>query len=401
VKRQTIIWAIIGIAFVALIGSRAALGRMGRTYVEPTVKAFERVTPDALPWADQGADAPSAEWIATPPPENAIDRSGVWSERNAAGNQVIGWTSWGEVDPTVVFKARAVASRGGAPGPAFELSWPRTLGLWLAAFFTLAAFSFLYRDNPFYKFTESVVVGTSAAYYMVVGFWDVLVPKLFGALVPEIVRSVVQPTLRQPELADQIAKVLVLILGVMLLMQLVPKVRWMAVWPLAFVIGTFAGLKLYTYIESDLLGQLRAATAQSPLVIVTADPTGQALTGAGMVWQSFLASLKTSLLLLGTVCTLFYFFFSVEHKGAAGRVARVGVWFLMITFGAAFGFTVMGRVTLLAKRFEFLFDEWLWYIDPRGVHEIISVIMISIPALITDTITNMIAALSVVIPTLY
>ena len=38
----------------------------------------------------------------------------------------------------------------------------------------------------------------------------------------------------------------------------------------------------------------------------------------------------------------------------------------MITFGAAFGFTVMGRIALLAARIEFLFADWLWIIDPSG-----------------------------------
>ncbi len=36
----------------------------------------------------------------------------------------------------------------------------------------------------------------------------------------------------------------------------------------------------------------------------------------------------------------------------------------MITFGAAFGYTVMGRIALLAIRLEFLLDDWLWLIDP-------------------------------------
>jgi hypothetical protein len=36
----------------------------------------------------------------------------------------------------------------------------------------------------------------------------------------------------------------------------------------------------------------------------------------------------------------------------------------MITFGAAFGYTVMGRIALFAIRLEFLFDDWLWLIDP-------------------------------------
>jgi hypothetical protein len=47
-----------------------------------------------------------------------------------------------------------------------------------------------------------------------------------------------------------------------------------------------------------------------------------------------------------------------------GKTAKAGIWVLMITFGAAFGYTVMGRIALLAIRLEFLFDDWLWLIDP-------------------------------------
>jgi len=35
-------------------------------------------------------------------------------------------------------------------------------------------------------------------------------------------------------------------------------------------------------------------------------------------------------------------------------VSRLGIWFLMLGFGAAFGYTVMGRVSLLIGRFNFL-----------------------------------------------
>ena len=34
--------------------------------------------------------------------------------------------------------------------------------LWVAAFLTLGIISFLYKDNPWYKFTEAVFVGISA-----------------------------------------------------------------------------------------------------------------------------------------------------------------------------------------------------------------------------------------------
>ena len=68
----------------------------------------------------------------------------------------------------------------------------------------------------------------------------------------------------------------------------------------------------------------------------------------------------------GVLACLTYFFFSVEHRGLVGRISRVGIWYLMITFGASFAYTVMGRIALLAARIEFLFDDWLWLIDPRG-----------------------------------
>lgn len=386
-KRQTVIWIVIAIAFAALIGVRASMGRMGRIYVTPVEKTFERYPATETLWTDSGGKMPIDVWV----PKGTPHEAGL-----APIGEPITITTWREVTATEVFKARAAAAAGapaavppgGATAPAtpavFELSWPRTLGLWLAALFTIAVFSFLYRDNPLYKLAESVVVGASAAYYMIVGFWDVLVPKLFGTLFPPLVRAVVSPSLGEPTMDDRIFMALALILGVMLLMQLVPKVRWMAVWPLAFVIGTFAGLKLYTFIESDLLGQLRAATAGSPVVLVpeaVAPGTAVGTTPPTDVMASVWASLKNTLLLIGTICTLVYFFFSLEHKGATGRVARVGIWFLMITFGAAFGFTVMGRVTLLAKRFEFLFDDWLWWIDPAGAHQIVGVISSTIGAL--------------------
>jgi len=37
----------------------------------------------------------------------------------------------------------------------------------------------------------------------------------------------------------------------------------------------------------------------------------------------------------------------------------VGIWFLMISFGASFGYTIMARLSLLIGRIRFLLDDWL------------------------------------------
>ena len=77
-------------------------------------------------------------------------------------------------------------------------------------------------------------------------------------------------------------------------------------------------------------------------------------------------SIENVVLVAGTLACLAYFFFSFEHKGTSAACRKIGVWVLMITFGAGFGYTVMGRIALLAIRLEFLFDDWLWLIDPSG-----------------------------------
>lgn len=252
-----------------------------------------------------------------------------------------------EVDGTLELAGPADAALGVA-----QFSASHTFGLWLSAFFTLAIFSFLYRDNPIYKFAESVLVGVSAAYWMVIGFWSVLVPNLLGKLDPAGTQSWAMPGLVPVHEEFWWTYFLPLALGVMLLWRLAPRGGWIGRWPLALVVGSFAGMRMVAYLHADFLSQIRNSVV--PLLVRDGDTFDWA------------ASMRNTLGVLSVLSCLAYFFFSVPHRGVVGRISRVGVWVLMITFGAAFGFTVMGRIALLAIRLEFLFDDWLWLIDPLG-----------------------------------
>ena len=298
--RTSMIWAALMLAGLMALGIRAATGQMGREYV--------RAVPQA---------------------------NGQWTQYEPA--------TYGDY-------RRAEAAQPNQTE--YQFSLPRSIGLWVAAFFTLAIFSFLYGDNPAYKIAESVLVGVSAAYWMVVGFWDVLVPNLVGKIAPEVVQAWAMPGLSGPEAQRSLSYLVALMLGVMLLMRLSPKGSWIARWPLAFVIGTTAGLRLIGFLHGDFLVQIRNSIV--PLAVMT--------NGTWDPWTS----LQNVLIVGGVLCALVYFFFSVEHTGAVGVTAKVGIWVLMITFGAAFGYTVMGRIALLAIRLEFLLDDWLWLIDPAA-----------------------------------
>jgi hypothetical protein len=75
----------------------------------------------------------------------------------------------------------------------------------------------------------------------------------------------------------------------------------------------------------------------------------------GIVWSA--------IIFIGVLCTISYFYFSKEHKGVIGVTSRVGVVFVMIGFGAAFGYTVMARISLLIGKLQFLLGDWLGIIQ--------------------------------------
>ena len=203
-------------------------------------------------------------------------------------------------------------------------------GVWVAAFLTLGIYSFLYRDNPWYRFTESLFVGISAGYWVVVLFFENFHGKFWVG--------------REEEPMLWIGA----ILGLMMLMRLIPKVGWIARWPLAFIVGATSGLWMMNYLTSNAMSQV-----QSTIMPLFGEDFG----------ASFGDVIGNLIIIVGTFTGLIYFFFSKEHKGAFGATARVGIWGLMITFGAMFGYTVMSRMSLLIGRVDFIFRDWLGLIQ--------------------------------------
>lgn len=256
-----------------------------------------------------------------------------------------GWTVYRQADE----------ADSGLPG--VTLSWPRTIGVWIAALLTLAVFSFLAGDNPAYKLAESVFVGVSAGYMMVAGFWDQLVQNLVVKLWPGLSNTAGIANLDGKITEPEWIYLVPLAMGVMMLWQLAPKGGWIARWPLAFFIGATAGIKITATFEADFLRQIQATVL--PLLVVAREG------GRGVDWvASVQQSIRNSLIVLGVLTSLTYFFFSVEHRGAVRVASRIGIYVLMITFGAGFAYTVMGRIVLLTQRFEFLFFDWLRFAPP-------------------------------------
>jgi len=193
---------------------------------------------------------------------------------------------------------------------------------WIAAFLTLCVFSFLYRDNPFYRLAEHLFVGASAGYLLAVEYHNVLVPNVF------------QPLFRDHRLIFAIP----LALGLLILARAFDRTATWSRWAVAFYVGIYSGIAIPGYMQGFILAQL--ADAAKPF------PPG---------W----AAVNAALGLVGLMGVLAYFFFSAPHRGPHGFASRVGIWFLMVAFGASFGYTVMARVSLLIARVQFLLRDWL------------------------------------------
>lgn len=197
---------------------------------------------------------------------------------------------------------------------------------WIAAFLTLCVFSFLYRDNPFYRFAEHLFVGAAAGYLLAVQYQNVIKPNVIGEL-------------NQGNMLPLVP----LALGIILLGRLWPRTSGIARWSLAFYVGIYSGIAIPSYLQAQIFAQL-------------ADQVKPFAPGWGAV--------NSALILIGFITVLSYFFFSAPHKGLHGMSARVGIWFLMVAFGASFGYTVMARVSLLIARVQFLLRDWLHLLPP-------------------------------------
>lgn len=230
--------------------------------------------------------------------------------------------------------------------PGVVISWPRTIGVWLSALFTLAIFSFLIGDNVCYKIAESIFVGASAGYAMVVGFWTAFMGIFVAQLAPQFAKNTFMPMTDRTE--PDWLMLIPLAMGIMFLWRLLPMRGWISRWPLAFFIAVFAGLRLVSHFEADFVEQIKSTIL--PLIVFTADGSFDIKT-----------SLWNSTMVFGTLACLTYFFFSVEHVGIVGKVSRGGIFLLMITFGVGFALTVMSRYSLLIGRMNFLLKDWLGY----------------------------------------
>jgi hypothetical protein len=235
-----------------------------------------------------------------------------------------------------------------------EVTFGTVLWMTSAAFLTICIFSFLYRDNPLYRFAEHLVVGVSAGYWIAILYHTSLTDLWIEPLGASI------SAFGQPggsfvaKFGALVLNILPGLIGLLMFSRFFAKTSWISRWPIAFYLGVSAGVALPLFLQSFVVRQVAANMVNPADIFGTMAADLTILFNYGnstlLFWQGF----GELIIVVGCICGLAYFYFSAEHKGIMGGAAKVGIWILMIGFGATFGYTVMSRISLLIGRFNYL-----------------------------------------------
>ena len=260
------------------------------------------------------------------------------------------------------------------------------VGAWISIFLTISVLSFLYDDNPIYKITEHLFMGVSIGYGVTEAFWNVLRPNLYDKI-----------------MSGEMLYLIPLFLCVLLMFKLSKKNSWVARIPIAFLVAAYAAVK----VTGEASGKLVTQVAESMPNLAQDWEAHQywnwEADGAGII--------SSALLVFGLMACLIHFYFStvperlqrygvpisglvyvvvfllvvtssslnVDNTAATivigflvascaalpclilspykALVSRFGIFVLMLSFGASFGFTVMGRISLAIGRAQHLMGK--------------------------------------------
>jgi hypothetical protein len=196
---------------------------------------------------------------------------------------------------------------------------------WVPVIATLMIMSFLYKDNPLFKIGENIFIGISLGYLWTI-LWDISVKPFFIMPVTDMFVEF--------HMSD-LTTIFWFLLASTMLFRFSRKKAWVANYYFGFIFGYMAGMFIPIQVQNILVQSTSLMENQG----------------------SFYETSKWIVLVFGTFSALMYFFFSKPHRGLLGKTARVGIIVMMTFFGAAFGSTVMGRVSLFIDRAILLVDH--------------------------------------------
>jgi hypothetical protein len=194
--------------------------------------------------------------------------------------------------------------------------------LWIQAFFVIAIFSFAFRDNIAFRFSEHTYIGVMMAYQFVIAVKYILD----------------QGTAKLS--AGNTAIIIPMILGLLLYTRYTKEYFYLSRWSLSLIIGVMTGLYLSTIIQAQIIAQVKSTIVP--------------LTGV-----DFMTTINNLLIICMVILSLYYFIFTSTIREQTPLLPRLGRYIIMVALGVAFGGTVATRYGLFTGQLQFLMYDWL------------------------------------------
>lgn len=236
----------------------------------------------------------------------------------------------------------------------FSLAWWE---IFIGGISTLAIYSFLYKENPFYRFFEHLFIGIATGITIMATikefFWPLILKPLLGIdriMFPDGAYS-------EPYNIYNLLYLLPMAFGLLYYAMLTKKHAWLAQLVIGFSLG-IGGAMAFKGILTELIPQL--TDSFRPLVDRRIQYNGNLTMTENLLSEPLITSFSNVVFVFVLITVLSYFFFTFKRRsnGMAERSATIGRWMMMGCFGAFFGATIMARMALLVERLEFLINSW-------------------------------------------
>jgi hypothetical protein len=196
-------------------------------------------------------------------------------------------------------------------------------GIWMAAVMTIFIYSFVYKENPAFRWAEHTLIGLTAGIYTV-----------YGA--ENIQKLVITPIIEGE--SGSILMLIPLALGLLLFTRWTRNYYHLSRWMMAMLIASAVAA-----------GMVSSAQTRIMVAIVETFPT----------FTSATATFNEIVMLIAVVTTILFFTYTREHTGVLGKIAYVGRFMLMLALGINFGNAFSSRMGYIIGRLNFLLIEWL------------------------------------------
>lgn len=233
----------------------------------------------------------------------------------------------------------------GQRGDVIDMAQSELLSIILGGIGTIAIFSFLIKENYFYRIFEHMFIGVAAGIGPILVLRDFLWPQIVEPMLGYTITAYPDGTFSAEYQPLYLLYVFPMILGMLYYSMYSRKHAWLSKIAIGVSLGASGALAIRGFF-AEVIPQI--ASSFKP-ILVWRDGSFQGV-----------ESVNNLLFVVILFLVLNYFFFTLGRRGSVqSRTASWGRPLLMVCFGAFFGSTVMARLALLVERVQFISRDWI------------------------------------------